>query len=993
MLNFINFVRRKWSEVSESTGQKGTVIDEMAVKPTGLILGEFYNSLASERRVNNASNWESMSDSELDFFGNKFFTPRIVGDFSFGFARIWFDIKINFEITSETRFVSGNGLRYKAVQPGFINSGSFNRSTDRFALYYVDIPIIAESKGDNYNIEIGSITQIVNINFSYKIVSNTAAIVNGAMSENNSQYFKRLTYAVNDKSMMNKRSIYAKLPEFFPIIHSQYIAAAGDRYMMRDLVEAVNVSEPSKEATFLGKVQGENMVKSVGFYQIFPLEAGNSNASVWGPRSPVSAYDYPLTIDPFDIASLEPAFHGYATNQECTDEMYKGLFFDDFKTYMEVTTRDLFNIFDEGLTYTPVQTPSSDWIYGANGYSSSNMGELSDGINAIDVLNFSSNTIQISGGAINTICAGKNINKRIGVKVAGSFKWPDSATDPMSLALNSDIQIMVGGVNGDIVDAYSGIGFGVRVNSKYDSEQDPTPINNQNATIYFAHSEKYGTAQVYLTDEDLGNAHMIGNINALAETSWRIEPGIEYEFEFIIYDDLRMTLYLNKTSNQLNSGDPELGDIKHFKLAATSLNVFGSELKSESTSRYGTMLKVAVDTQSQSIDDKWQVINLRSFDIAEKKATAMFALDANDLETPISVFARANGSSAVDGLVTSGYQAYIWDKEGESVASGQSELTQGGWTLLPSLSNPDGSKNSLQSLFSADVGTADRYKVQNKFGKNIFILFATTGTTKLKSTFANEVENDIHSTLHIDYINAESGLVQSYHAHNKSDIYVTTLSNTENLAPNSVVLNKQANENYFEMSVDNGCLMPVADIVSVTIGTSVNNAQVLGSSSYTVVKTDPLLTGSVKEKIKIYLIDTDSSAITVEYTTYPIISNIQSFFDGSTYGKVIGDILAKHKSPFALSFTIYYSGLSNDVRVTDAIKKYFDTYVINTFVVKDMISYLYNQSIVNNIQEPITVSYSRYDDSGNIQTGTFTDKIDATNIEFFRIVSLAANTL
>jgi hypothetical protein len=108
---------------------------------------------------------------------------------------------------------------------------------------------------------------------------------------------------------------------------------------------------------------------------------------------------------------------------------------------------------------------------------------------------------------------------------------------------------------------------------------------------------------------------------------------------------------------------------------------------------------------------------------------------------------------------------------------------------------------------------------------------------------------------------------------------------------------------------------------------------------------------------------------------------------------VFGDILAKHKLPFALSFTVYYSGLSNDVRVTDAIKKYFDENVISTFVVKDMISYLYNQSIVNNIQEPITVNYSRYDESGNIVTGTFTDKIEATPIEFFRIVSLSANTL
>jgi len=47
MFNFTAFIRRKWAEVSESTGQKGTVIDELAVKPTGLVMGDFYNTLAS----------------------------------------------------------------------------------------------------------------------------------------------------------------------------------------------------------------------------------------------------------------------------------------------------------------------------------------------------------------------------------------------------------------------------------------------------------------------------------------------------------------------------------------------------------------------------------------------------------------------------------------------------------------------------------------------------------------------------------------------------------------------------------------------------------------------------------------------------------------------------------------------------------------------------------------------------------------------------------
>ncbi len=152
MFNFQAFIRRKWAEYSASSGQKGTVVDELAVKPTGLVMGDFYNSLVEQRKVNNIANWESMTDEELDFFGNKFFFPRIDGDYTFGNVRVWFDVKQNILFTADSRFVSAGGFKYKVVQPGTISKSSFKVSTDRFALYYVDVPVIAVSKGNQFNV-------------------------------------------------------------------------------------------------------------------------------------------------------------------------------------------------------------------------------------------------------------------------------------------------------------------------------------------------------------------------------------------------------------------------------------------------------------------------------------------------------------------------------------------------------------------------------------------------------------------------------------------------------------------------------------------------------------------------------------------------------------------------------------------------------------------------------------------------------------------------
>ena len=993
MFNFTEFIRRKWTEISRSSGQKGTVIDELAVKPTGLVLADFYNILVNQRRMSDITNWQDMSESDMDFFANKFFMPRAYGDSAFGLVRIWLDTKNTIEISVDTRFITKSGLQFKAIQPGFISGSSFVRSTDRFALYYIDVPIVAVNRGNSYNIVAGDITQVSDIDFVYKAVTNPDPFINGSAYENNEQYYKRLIYSINDRSMMNKRSVFAKLPEFFPIIKSIYVAGAGDNYMRRDLIEAVSALTPIKRVDFLGKVSGENIIKSVGFQQIYPLEAGNPNTGKWGPNSIPTAYNYPLTIEASDPNSLEPAFNGYALNQECTDDMYKGLFFDDFKTFMEVKTDDLFNIKNENTSFQKILIPSSGWIYGANGYYPSNMGVLSDGVSDIDVLNFINSTINISGGALGSICVGKDIKKRTGVKLAGTFKWPavDANTD---LTANSNLQLMIGGVNSTLVDAYTGVGFGIRVTEKLSPNvvYDPnTKEGGPNTSIYFAHAEAYGETQIYLSSGDV-SSYNIGDITSLKETRWRIEPGIEYEFEFILHDDLRLTLYLRKSEQSGNDPTGELENNLHFSLPSNSLKVFGDDLLSNTTEKYGTMMKTVVNTACMDPTKTWEVTNLRAFDISEKRATAMFALNVDELESPVMVSTRASGSGNSNNLFSDGYIAYIWDKEAQSVATGSTELTSGAWAELPALSNPDGSKDVLTALLNASIFNIDRYRVQNKFGNNIFIMFITSGTSKLRSRYNGETEDDSQATLHIDYIKAESELTTSYHANNKADIYLTTLSNSENTLSSVVTVTKTVNESFFVLNSDN-CKMPISEIISVTIGSTVNETQILSKSDYIVTSVDQLKTSSAKEELRIFLVNTDSDAITVEYKAYPSIMDIQSFFDGYQYGKIFGDILIKHKFPISLSFSIYYTGNASDTQLTDAIKKYFDENVRDIFVVKDMISYLYNQNFVNNVQEPITFSYTRYDDENVLSAGEFTDQIEARQIDFFRILSVTTGVL
>jgi len=992
MFNFYAFIRRKFAEYSASSGQQGTVVDDLAVKPTGLVIADFNNALVNERISNDITQWAQMTEEQLDAFGGKYFMPRTVGSKASGSVRIWFDYKFRFEVSEDFRAVAYNSLTFSAVQPGYVSASSFKKSSDSYGIYYVDIPIIADSEGSSYNLEIGKIVSVTGIDFQYKTATNISKIINGTNRETNEQYYKRLRYGVNDGSLMNLRSMYARLPEFFPSIISMFVANPGSKYMTRDLVSGEDLSSETKVASYLGKTQANNSVKHAAFFGSFPPEAWSA-ASDYRAGIPIpSDFEYPLTIEPSDSTQDDPAYHGYPLSQEATDAMYSGLFFNDYSGFMQRSTLDLFDIYDEDIGFSDVLVPSDEWIYGCHMRPNGEFGEFADGVSPIESMNFNNNEITLAGGCEEVVSVSKDILKRIGVKLTGSFTCP-AVDDSDSAVLNSNLQIMFGGVNpetnGGLVDAFTGLGFGVRITSEYATLTSPV---NYNAVVYLAHSERYGQAQVFASDTDFSDHISITDMGAMAEKSFRIEPEKEYEFEFVVYDDLRITLYLKKVDPNPDAGADvdNVENFMHFNLPSQVLNIFRQELMDPETTHYGTMMKVSLETESEDPNDAWIVADLNAFDIDEHRANLLFAINVKDMEDPLTVFLRAFGEGAVNNILTDGYEAYIWDKENNSVASTtSSELTSGGWSILDGISNADGTKDlTTTSLLTHTIENSDRYVVNSRYGKVIFIMLTTSGTSRPSIKYGGSLADDIHSIIKVDYIKLENLASQQYHANNKADVYVMTYQNSEEPDSVTTVLEKNTSDSYFEMSTANDCTMPVLEIVSVSASGTTEQVEAISPTEYSIIRTDDENYLSSDETIRIVLEDTSINTITVEYRSYPVISSIQDFFDGTDYGKIFGDILVKHKQPVNISFSMSYRGDINEEQMIDEIRSYFDQNSGPVLNVREMINYLYNNNYATSVVQPITFSYSKYDDDLDVETGTFTDELEVKNIEFFRIDNL-----
>lgn len=218
---------------------------------------------------------------------------------------------------------------------------------------------------------------------------------------------------------------------------------------------------------------------------------------------------------------------------------------------------------------------------------------------------------------------------------------------------------------------------------------------------------------------------------------------------------------------------------------------------------------------------------------------------------------------------------------------------------------------------------------------------------------------------------------------------MVTYKNSEALTASTVTIQKDPTASFFVLDSSN-CTMPIADILSVTLG---NSATPLSNSDYVVIRPDLLLQYSSQETVQIAMVGQTSNQITVEYDSYPNVADMQSYFDTSSASKIYGDTLIRHKLPCTLNITLYFTGSASNDSLISAIRQYVDDNNADLFVVQDFISYLYNGNFVNNIQTPITIEYSKFDDDMNIVSGSFTDSLSIREIDFFRIGSLAVNRL
>jgi hypothetical protein len=221
-------------EFPELSADNGGAMEDLFTKPLQLMLEPFKREIELIKIGQSTANAALMSEAEADALGANWFEPRNEGKSSGGSVRLYYAAPTTSRVSSDKRCFTNSGLSFFPIQNYFITASQmlFNRQGN---LYFLDISVLAEKEGVEYDVKKGQITGIEEVPGVVK-VSNLADFIDGAPRETNEEYLGRFDQALTERSLVTKRGVLTRTPAVFDSVRALQIVGAGDLGMNRDIL-------------------------------------------------------------------------------------------------------------------------------------------------------------------------------------------------------------------------------------------------------------------------------------------------------------------------------------------------------------------------------------------------------------------------------------------------------------------------------------------------------------------------------------------------------------------------------------------------------------------------------------------------------------------------------------------------------------------------------------------------------------------------------------
>ena len=342
-------------DLREGTGLRDTVI-----RPSAVVLSLLRKSSDLYFAQNTVNNVDNQTDLAIvDGLMSNWFISRNSGSRSIISSRLYFSRSKNVTVSTNTFFSPDNSLRFFPME-----TMTFSRDAmqyDSFSNeYYLDVDMIAESEGSEYNLGEGSLLYFSNFDPYFLRAEINFLKETAIETETNEEFIARTSTAISTRNLINNPSVDSNLRIAFNYLKRIVTIGMGDEEMIRDkikaLFEEVNFRYPTN-FTFLpgGNIRvtlPEHLMytgQTVQFKEATPashngefvITVNDENNFTYTPNTTDFIYDFPH-IAPFN----KPVYLNYGGKMDiyCGEHLAN--------TVVQVMTDDTGRVQLDGAIYS-----------------------------------------------------------------------------------------------------------------------------------------------------------------------------------------------------------------------------------------------------------------------------------------------------------------------------------------------------------------------------------------------------------------------------------------------------------------------------------------------------------------------------------------------------------------------------------------------------------------------------------------------------------------
>jgi hypothetical protein len=226
--------------------REGTAVRDMVIRPSATLLAMVNKALIFYFVQNSL---DGVNDATPQVFVDKlmsnWFLTRKQGNKAIINVRLFFAKSKSIGIPSDVYFSTDNALKFYPTSSVSYSSTQLTYDSSSNT-YYIDLDLVADKAGVNYNITNGSLIYFSNfdpffLHAEINYLKQTAEDV-----ESNTNFIARTKSAISTRNLINSPSITSKLLEDFSLIHQVTTFGFGDTEMKRDQIKILvpGVADP-----------------------------------------------------------------------------------------------------------------------------------------------------------------------------------------------------------------------------------------------------------------------------------------------------------------------------------------------------------------------------------------------------------------------------------------------------------------------------------------------------------------------------------------------------------------------------------------------------------------------------------------------------------------------------------------------------------------------------------------------------------------------------